>query len=790
MKKKLLCGILAGLLLLSSVTATACTGGNETGDNQAGSNPDSTGSTVSLPDSTPVSEAPTEPFTEAVTEPESEPPIEITVPPYEDIGLIDKLAGSDERVRLEYPFDRMSESLSQIKADSQLIFTTNGEITKDANGITASQSVWNAMGFGAAPVGTYVAEATLFNHGDSTSATSSVMFGTRLQSAKHLFVDSGLWVSVNNGNAHLIIHGVLNISLGKNMDFDAKKGVTVRFEDSGDEIAVYVADQHLATIRVDSQANSRANTFTVFDPEGVELQSGAADRIAHGDNPGYIRAMQHFAPSSVASMSLSYGTESPYAPADTVTELRDGLSYLLCEKTQYRCGYPITRKENVTLLDAKAVAELFGFTYAENGTAVTLSRDAATLTFTAGENAVVCNGQSFPFPTVVKRGDTTLIAVDYFARWMGYTVKAEGDSVYMSGNENNLTKAKVQEMDERYQLYHDIIYNHDDVEIEKIGVGEFEKTPYEDRLVGIAYTTWHCPSMIDWGKNTWDTPLHGIYNSDDPDRIALHAELLRDAGIDFIFVDWTNNTCYDPETMREQRADFRMIEEATDRLFEIWSQIEGAPKICIFAGPGHSGPENVSNGNHQKKVDQIYRDYVEKYPDLYFHYEGKPLLMCYGATPNLYGPRPRWTDDRFTIRWATGYVGQQGNLFNSDNMSTRGWWSWEERGLQTYSVLNGRVECVTCTAASRSQGKEGDSDYIPAYGRDNGMTLKKQFQRANDLGAGMVILISWNEWTTGEQPSPEVSKDLEPSNIHGTFYYDLLCEQIKKFKGQLTESPD
>ena len=68
---------------------------------------------------------------------------------------------------------------------------------------------------------------------------------------------------------------------------------------------------------------------------------------------------------------------------------------------------------------------------------------------------------------------------------------------------------------------------------------------------------------------------------------------------------------------------------------------------------------------------------------------------------------------------------------------------------------------------------------------ENGLTLKKQFQRANDLGAGMVILVSWNEWSTGEQPSVEVSKDLEPSEIHGTFYYDLLCEQIKKFKGQI-----
>ena len=37
-----------------------------------------------------------------------------------------------------------------------------------------------------------------------------------------------------------------------------------------------------------------------------------------------------------------------------------------------------------------------------------------------------------------------------------------------------------------------------------------------------------------------------------------------------------------------------------------------------------------------------------------------------------------------------------------------------------------------------------------------------------------------------EKLCTEVSKDLEPSVIHGTFYYDLLCEQIKKFKGQIT----
>ena len=783
MTKKLLCGILAALMLLSSV---ACTGGNST-DTDTGSD-----TAVTLPATDPPTEPPTDAPTEAPTEsptepdtdpePETEPPIEIEVPAYEDIGLAANLEGEDQRVKLVYDFTASGQSLTQLKSDKNLSFTTNGTVTKDERGITATKDVWNAVGFSAPPVGPYTAEATLYNHGDSTSVTSSVMFGVRLKTAGNLFIDSGLWVTVNNGNAYLVIHQFLSLKLEKTPALNAKEGVKVTFEDSGEEIKISLNGTHVATAKPDGAAN----TVTVLDAAGTELKSCKADKLAMGTSSRYVRAMQHFAPSSVAGMSIVYGEILPYTPNATVTELRDGLSYLLSEKTQYKCGYPITVKDDAALMDAEAAAALLGFTYAETDTAAVLTKGENTLTFTVGQASVDYNGTSHSFPTVVKREDTILVAADYIARWMGYTVKTEGDSVYVAGSEAILTKEKVQEMKDRYQLYQDVVYNYDDVEIEKTGVGLFEKTPYEDRVVGIAYTTWHTVSRK-WGKGTgtWDIPLDGPYLSDNREVIYKHGILLRDAGVDFVFVDWTNNTNYDPVTMREHRHDFRMIEEATDVLFEVWSQIEGAPKICIFNGPGHQGQASVDSGNHQKKTDQIWRDYVEKYPDLYFRYEGKPLLMCYGATPNQYGTRPAWTDERFTVRWVTGYVGQQTTLYNTRTMASRGWWSWEERGLQTYSVLDNRVECVTCTAASRSQGKEGDKGYIPAYGRENGLTLKKQFQRANDLGAGMVILVSWNEWSTGEQPSVEVSKDLEPSEVHGTFYYDLLCEQIKKFKGQI-----
>ena len=765
--KRFLCLILSVLTLLSLV---ACTGNNQPGTETTD---------PGVQTEPPTDEMTTEETTEETTEAETEPPIEIEVPGYEDIGLAELMAPSDGRKTLHYNF--ADYTYSKLRSDNNLVFTSNKDYTVDKDGLTITDEGWNSVGFSHVLKEAYTAKTTIINRG-VVNNVRSIMFGARVTRGDHLYIDSGLWFTFSGSAVYAHVKNGFTVQVGKDFPFDAKDGLDVTITDDGTTIRCYVGETPVAKAVVDETC------LVVYDADGEELgRTPDLERIAHGQTLGYVRTMSHFANSSTTSMSLETGTVVPYAPADTLCELRLDYDYLLCDKTMIRTAYPITLHDGVVLLDAKAAATLFGFDYAlsEDGKVATLTRDGATLTFTAGNASVDLGGKTYACPTTVARKGCVLIAVDYLARWMGYTVTVADSTVYLTVSDAALTQERKQEMNDRYQLYKDVIFNYDDVEIDQTGVGQFEKTPYEDRLVGIAYSTWLCTKIITWGKNTWDTPLYGNYYSDDRDMIVKHAELLRDAGVDFVFVDWTNNTTYDPETMRETRSDFRMIEEATDLLFEIWSTIEGAPKICIFAGPGHSGIENVDNGKHQKKVDQIYSSYVEKYPDMYFHYQGKPLLMCYGATPNQYGSRPKWDDDRFTVRWATGYVAQQSNLINKKTMATRGWWSWEERGLQPYSTLNGRVECVTCTAASRAQGTEGESGYIPAYGRENGLTLKKQFQRANDLGAGIVILVSWNEWTKGEQPSPEISKDLEPSVIHGTFYYDLLCEQIKKFKGKI-----
>lgn len=711
--------------------------------------------------------------------------VEIRVPEWSDIGLTNYLFGDNEEVNLEYSFADTIAKFSDFQTDDRFCVTSNGDVKMDRYGVTAGNDVWNAIGFSQRMTDSYTAEAELYNRESADSATSSIMFGARVQAPSNLFIDSGLWVSVNNASAYLILYNEFTVSLGDSLGFRAQDGVKVRFEDDGATIRIYAEDQYLAAVVVDGDNNC----VEAYNAAGESIATGSAEKIAWGDTLGlgYVRVMQHFADSSLAELRLHSGGEQAYTPTDRVVELRDGLSYLLAEKVQYKCRQPIAFAGETVLLDAQTAANLWGFDYTEEENSAILSRDDATLTFTVGAASADFNGVSCAFPTTLRRDDAILISADYVARWLGYAVELRDDSLYISVDSDRLTEEKVKELNNRYRQYQAVIYNYDSVAADRAGVGLYEKTPYEDRLVGIAYTTWHSESYSKWGLDTWDVPLYGGYASNDEDIIYRHGVMLRDAGVDFIFVDWSNNTNYDPETMSDSRPDFRMVEGATSLLFEIWSTIEGAPKICIMAGPGGDGIENVTNGNHQKKVDQIYRDYVEKYPDQYFYYEGQPLLICYGSTPNEYSDHPSsvWDDERFIVRWITGYVGQQPSLFDKETMRSTCFWSWEERGTQTYTTLDGRVECITVTAASRAQGERGEAGYVPGNDRENGVTLKRQFQRANDLGAGIVLLVSWNEWLSLEQKSSEGSKDLEPSQIHGTFYYDLLCEQIRKYKGQL-----
>lgn len=305
---------------------------------------------------------------------------------------------------------------------------------------------------------------------------------------------------------------------------------------------------------------------------------------------------------------------------------------------------------------------------------------------------------------------------------------------------------------------------------EKIRIGN-------DKKVGIAYTTWHRAEL--W-NDYWGTPELGKYLSNNRKVIKNHGEWLAYAGVDFIFIDWSNNIDY-VYGVTQGRPDFDMIENTVPLIFQEWKDIKNAPKISIMLGCPDQ-PEAFKDGRIKSKLNQIYNQFItnDHYKDQYYNYLGKPLVIIYVGTPTPFTKGiPNFNDERFTLRYMTGFITEQPYLVNNEKQSIYGYWSWEDRGNQTYSLYGNEPKTCTITAASREQS---GANYVAAIGRMNGETFKNRWKRAVELDVHTALVVSWNEWVKGEQPSIEVSKDIEPSKEHGKLYLEILKTEISKFK--------
>jgi hypothetical protein len=127
----------------------------------------------------------------------------------------------------------------------------------------------------------------------------------------------------------------------------------------------------------------------------------------------------------------------------------------------------------------------------------------------------------------------------------------------------------------------------------------------------------------------------------------------------------------------------------------------------------------------------------------------------------------------------TGFVSQQPGLLAPGGISRFGYWSWEDRGPPTVAAYQGQAEAMTIVAAWRGDGRS----QIPAQGRRDGETFIEGWMRARRIGPRFALAGTFNEWANpNEEPSVEVSKDLEPSRVFGRKYLDLLKTEAAAFK--------
>ncbi|MBP5311229.1 MAG: hypothetical protein J6112_00120 [Clostridia bacterium] len=356
----------------------------------------------------------------------------------------------------------------------------------------------------------------------------------------------------------------------------------------------------------------------------------------------------------------------------------------------------------------------------------------------------------------------------------------------------------------------------------------------KDRKVGIFYWTWHynfagykavnVQNIIDeypeaandynhkiWKTNNvgayfWNEPIWGYYAIDHY-VMRKQAELLADAGVDFVLFDCTN-------------GDYTW-EKCYVELLNVWSQArqDGVKTPQIGFMMPFWDKENTNSS-----LKQIYKRIYSKgnYQDLWFYLDGKPFVMAIKESLDTNDAYEKEIYDFFTFRRG------EPSYFEDDHDDS--WFGWLHRYPQAlYKRDDGSVESTTVGVAmnadyekmslsamngphnmGRGYSNQPDFSYTYTYrGREivcnskmenayyYGINFQEQWNYALSVDPDIVFVTGWNEWIAGrneewggvkngfpDQYNDENSRDIEPSkgNLKDYYYYQLV-NNVRKYKG-------
>ncbi len=331
--------------------------------------------------------------------------------------------------------------------------------------------------------------------------------------------------------------------------------------------------------------------------------------------------------------------------------------------------------------------------------------------------------------------------------------------------------------------------------------------PKEDKYVGLFYSLWTAETSapVDnskvmavnpknpnfggrWGFCFWTEPETGYHKADDIWQIKRDMYYFAMAGVDFLYIDMTNGYLYE-----------KSMTVFLDTCLELRAEGLMTPYIV----PWCFGSNVDGSGDMGKFYDLFYCN--EKYDDMWFYWEGKPLALIKPLDDGSY-PILRDKELKNELTYRKAWTGS-GRDYWVDNYIVN-----FEYGYG-YTKHPDIAECVGIGCA-------GFANY--GHGRSGALSAKKyldQFWETDTMGQGLVLedafnqvmeknpettvllLSRWNEWIaqnftdpadrgtdTGfvDQFNAEFSRDMEP--MKGGFtdnYFYQMCSIIRRFKGVL-----
>ncbi len=341
----------------------------------------------------------------------------------------------------------------------------------------------------------------------------------------------------------------------------------------------------------------------------------------------------------------------------------------------------------------------------------------------------------------------------------------------------------------------------------KLPTSEEVGLPKKGKYVGLFYSLWtaEISAPVDvtkvlannpvkpdfgsrWGFCFWGEPETGYHKANDVWQIRRDMYYFSMAGVDFLYFDMTNGYLY---------------ENAMRTFLDTCLEMRAEGQMTPFVVPWCFGTDaNASHGDTGKFYDLFMTE--EKYKDLWFYWEGKPLALI---KPTDDGEFPIFNDDNFKdkLTFRKSWLGGGEKWWIDGGVlygQTYGWAEDPEKaeciGIGTAAFANygsGR-------SAVRSSKKYVDKFFeTPTMG--DGLMFERTFKQLMDEHpeCQVMLITRWNEWIaqnfTQDNPKPtdtgyvdqfnrEFSRDIEP--MKGGFtdnYFYQMCSIIRRFKGVL-----
>ncbi len=317
------------------------------------------------------------------------------------------------------------------------------------------------------------------------------------------------------------------------------------------------------------------------------------------------------------------------------------------------------------------------------------------------------------------------------------------------------------------------------------------------------------PGFVPGFPHWWGEPELGYYRSTDRWVIRKHAYMLADAGVDTLIFDTTNDVTY-PETYTAVCDVFRQVR----------GEGEPTPDVCFLAS--------------ERSIELLWEEFYKpgKYADLWFRWQGKPLLLFgqhdkrgYMANIEL----PKRIHDFFTVRrsWAWdslpwwGDEGRHRWPWVAHHPQTPG---WDRPGVAEQVAVAVGQHPLSGIGRSYHNGEQpfvNELDVTPYT--HLGLHFEEQWQHALEVDPEFVFVTGWNEWLAGaavcddpsqealqglwdffpgarlgkatrplklgelyfiDQYNQEFSRDAEPARgLHTDNYYYQLAANIRRYKG-------